>query len=300
MYNPSILQDRAFMLSKVRSFFSKRKIIEVDPPAITKCPAIDHNIALMKTYVIDDVVGYLHTSPEYCMKRLLSTYGFDIYFLGHVYRKNEIGQIHNPEFTMIEWYRKNISYENFLDEIVSLIKLFLPSVPIKKSSYRDLLYKHTNIDPINGSFSEILSFVKKHIDIQDESLTRDDLLNLILSHLIEPTLGQNELFILDEYPKTQAALAKIDEKKQIAERFEFYYKGIELANGFHELNDEKEQRSRLISNNKDKLPIDEKFLSSLNGIGDCYGVAVGFDRLMMLKHDLKSISESIPFSWEET
>lgn len=308
MYSREILLDRALCLKKARSFFSDRKYVEVDVPAITKHPSIDLHIEVMQTKVSDKETGYLHTSPEYLMKRLLSFGLGDIYYLGHVFRKNELGQIHNPEFTMAEWYRSNTSYENFLNEIVEFIQLFLPCSSFKRLSYRETFLKYTQMDYLTASKEELFNFAKKHIDI-DQMWDKDTLLNLILSHLIEPCLGRDELFILDSYPASQAALAKtkMAGDEEVAMRFEFYYNGIELANGFHELSCSKEQRRRFLqenekrkANQKKPLELDEKFLEALErGIGDCFGVAAGFDRLFMLKHKKKELKEVIPFSWEE-
>lgn len=218
---------------------------------------------------------------------------------------------HSPEFTMIEWYRKNISYEDFLQETLDLIDLFLPDLPHKQISFRKLFLKHTEIDYLTTTVSELLNFAKKHIDIENpEKWSKDDLIDLIMTHIIEPNLGENKLLILDQYPSSRAMLSKtkkISKDETVAERFEIYYKGIELANGFHELTDHVEQEKRLIQANLDRinagkksLPLDKNFLQALEkGIGDCYGVAVGFDRLMMLKCNKSNICEIMPFFWNE-
>ena len=219
---------------------------------------------------------------------------------------------HNPEFTLLEWYRKNITYEKFLKEVLELLSLFFKKkFSHSKKTYREIFLKYTKIDYVKAPLKTLREFIKKNINFNSplKNLDRDTLLNLILSTYIEPHLGKGEFFILDEYPETQAALAKIKIKKdvKVAKRFEIYFKGFELANGYHELTNHKEQKKRFLEINKEqkkrkkeKLPLDEKFLNSLKkGLGNCYGVAVGFDRLMMLRHKKKSIKEILPFSWEE-
>lgn len=303
-----LLENRATMLHLVRSFFFQKKVLEVDPPSISKNPSIDAYIEVMQTTVLDNEIGYLHTSPEYAMKRLLAQNSPDIYFLGHVFRKNEIGSYHNPEFTMIEWYRRNVTFDFFISEVIELIFLFLPKVPVEKLTYREVFLKFLDLDYTKASADDFLKIAKKNnLSLSNDlkSLDADGFLNLFMSSLIEPKLN-DKLYIIYDYPKTQAALAKtvIKDGIEVASRFEFYYQGMELANGFHELSDEKIQRQRLIEANqkrKEKLPLDEKFLASIKqGIGDTFGIAAGFDRLLMLKYNKKSINEVLPFGWQET
>jgi lysyl-tRNA synthetase class 2 len=313
VYNKKILEDRAKMFQKIRSFFSKKKILEVDCPVICKKPSIDLQIEPMQTKVLKNEIGFLHTSPEYLMKRLISKGIGDIYQLSHVFRKGEFGEKHNPEFTLLEWYRKNTSYKKFLEEVLELLSLFFKKkFSSSKKTYRETFFEYTKIDYVKASKKVLCNFIKKNINFNSslKNLDKDTLLNLILSTYIEPNLGKENFFILDEYPETQAALAKIKVKKdvKVAKRFEIFFKGFELANGYHELTNYKEQKKRFLDINKErekrkkeKLPLDEKFLNSLKkGLGNYYGVAVGFDRLMMLRHKKNSIKEILPFSWEET
>jgi lysyl-tRNA synthetase class 2 len=308
-----ILKDRSQMLLNIRAFFSKKNILEVDCPSLLKHPSIDTYIEVMKTEISKKKVFYLHTSPEFAMKKLLSKYNLDIFYLGHVFRKEEIGNLHSPEFTLIEWYRQNISYEKFLKELIDLINLFFKKkLPYKRSTYRKTFFKYTKIDYVKASKKTLFDFAKNHkkinLNISLKNLEKDDLLSIIISSLIEPHLGKDHLFALENYPASQAALAKtkILKDEKIAERFEIYYRGIELANGFHELTDPKEQRERFNKINKqrekkkkEKFSIDENFIKSLKNLKDCFGVAVGFDRLMMLRHKKNHIKDIIPFSIEE-
>ena len=303
-----ILRDRAAQFEKVRRFFSSKNVLEVDCPALTSGAPVDLHIDLFK--IEDATPRYLHSSPEYCMKRLLAEGIGDIYQLGHVYRMGEVGSRHNPEFTMAEWYRVGFSFEQMMEETAAFVKLFLGDLPVEFISYRDALIKYAGIDYTTTSAEALYELIlaKKipHYDtIQQEG--KDALLNLLLAELVEPNLGRGCMTLLGHYPSSQAALARvvIDRGVPVAERFEIYVEGIELANGYHELTDAKEQRARLEQANRERvahgkvpLPIDEFFLEALqSGVPDCSGVAVGVDRLMLLRHKKQELSAVIPFDW---
>lgn len=311
--NPKIqvLYDRGKMLAEARQFFHERNILEVDCPLITQAASVDAHIDLIHVKN-NDGWRYLHSSPEYGMKRLLAEGIGDIYQLAHVFREGEQSAKHNPEFTMAEWYRLGVSFEAMIAETIEFVRIFLGNLPYHVLSYREAFRTHLGIDYLYATNQELLSYVIKrgiipYPGIEEEG--KDSILNLLLGTFIEPKLGQNELCVLAYYPYTQAALAKtcLIDDELAAERFEIYYKGIELANGYHELADANEQRQRLKEANilranlgKTELPIDEHFLKALEkGLPECCGVAVGFDRLMMMRHDL-NIVDVIPFSWENT
>ncbi len=306
---PSILQDRASMLCEVRKFFSDRQVLEVDCPALVPFPAIDNNIDVMEVHLSNSEIAYLHTSPEYAMKRLIC-YGLkDIYQIAHVFRKGEIGSLHSPEFTMIEWYRLGKDYFSFIEETCCMINLFLGKIPCALISYQDAFQKYASLDPFEADQKTLIEKIKTakiSITSDLEIEKRDTLLQLILIHLIEPYFSKELLTILYEFPSSQAALAKTFQKDghAVAERFEIYFKGVELANGYHELCNAEELKNRFEEENicrieagKDPYPLDTHFLQALTSLPDCCGVAVGFDRLMMLKHNRKSIHEILPFSW---
>ncbi len=312
----NLLRDRAQMLAAARSFFAERHVLEVDCPLITRQASVDAHIDLIP--VKEGPIGqdsgwrYLHSSPEYGMKRLLAQGIGDIYQLAHVFRQGEQSPKHNPEFTMAEWYRLGISFEGMVAETIDFVRLLLGNLPYHILSYRDAFITYAGIDYVPASNQELLDYLASrdlipYAGIEQEG--KDALLNLILGAFIEPLLGKDELCVLAYYPATQAALAKTcrrDDDELVAERFEIYYRGVELANGYHELADAEEQRARLMEANafrqqlgKDTLPIDENFLKALQkGLPDACGVAVGFDRLMMLRHG-KDIAEIIPFGWDE-
>lgn len=307
----SILKDRAALLGKARAFFAERGVLEVDCPAISHASPIDLHIDVMTVSVNQSETGYLHTSPEYGMKRLLALGMGDIYQISHVYRAGEFGPLHNPEFTMAEWYRLGITFSELIEETLEFICLFLGDLPTSYLRYRDALIHYAGIDYIDASCSELLACAEKHaLGLPNDAKTwdKDTLLQLLVSFLVEPHLGKDRLDVLYDFPSTQAALARtkeLDEEK-VAMRFEVYYKGIELCNGYHELTDPIEQRNRLeqsvqarIAAGKDPLKIDEHFLRALEkGIPDCCGVAVGFDRLMLLRHNKDNLQDVLPFTWE--
>lgn len=305
-----VLRDRGHMLTAVRKFFHERNVLEVDCPLITQAASVDSHIDLIK--VEDGAYSrYLHSSPEYGMKRLIADGIGDIYQLAHVFRYGEQSLKHNPEFMMAEWYRLGIPFEAMISETIDFIRLFIGSLPYHILSYREIFQKYAQFDYLTISIEELHAYLCAHDIIPYEGIEKegkDALLNLILGSLIEPQLGQEELCVLAYYPASQAALAKTCQRgdETAAERFEVYYRGIELANGYHELADAKEQRTRLQEANvfrlqlgKEALPIDEHFLKALEkGLPDCCGVAVGFDRLMMLRHQ-RNIADVIPFVWSE-
>lgn len=289
----SKLKRRAALMGEVRHFFAQRGVIEVDTPILSPAAPIDPYIDIMEVDVGRGKVGYLHSSPEYELKKLLSAGSGDIYQLSHVFRQNEEGPLHRPEFMMIEWYRIGMDYFRFIEETVDLLRLFLGNLPFHLLTYRDAFQTRVGIDigrPVD--FAQVAR--AHHLELSQEAIhwDKDTWLTLLFSSLIEPSLGQEELCVITEYPASQAALSKTTHVAgmDVARRFEIYYRGIELANGFEELTDPIEQRRRFEQDNrrrvalgKKALPIDESFLAALEaGMPESCGVAVGFDRLVML------------------
>ncbi len=298
------------MLSNARLFLMEQGGIEVDCPILTAGASVDLHINLMPATFDQREIRYLHSSPEYGMKRLLAEGIGDIFQISHVFRDGECGFKHNPEFTMAEWYRVGIPFEQMIAETVDFIRLFLGDVPTSTISYRDALRKYAGFDYVQEDVSKLVKFMQaKGVEVYPDAVEegKDALLNLILGALVEPQLGMGELKVLAYYPSTQAALAQTYEQEGalVAERFEVYYRGVELANGYHELTDPIEQRKRFVEANqgrlslgKETLPLDESFLQALEkGIPDCCGVAVGFDRLMMLRHGAEKLAVVVPFDW---
>lgn len=304
----AILHDRAGMLFKAREFFAQRNVTEVDCPILSLVADIDTHINLITALYNQTETCYLHPSPEYGMKCLLSEGMGDIYQLSHVFRDGEYSQKHNPEFMMVEWYRHQMTFIDLIQETLEFIRLFLGDLPQTIVSYRETFQHFADFDYVKADKKDLLAYInaKKipiHANIEEDD--KDSLLNIILSFDIEPHLGKDELYVLAYYPSTQAALAKTlkNNDEEVAERFEVYYNGVELCNGYHELTDPVEQRNRINQANqarvklgKKALPVDENFLKALErGLPDSCGVAVGFDRLMMLRHQTNNLSDVIPF-----
>lgn len=309
----SILLDRALCLAKARQFFSQRGIIEVDCPLMGRSAPIDLHIDLFKALSSKGVCHYLHSSPEYFMKRLLSEGLTDIYQLAHVFRDEEMSKTHNHEFMMAEWYRKGFNLQEMIDETLDFISTFLGPHKVLQITYRQAFMKYLSIDYLKASSQELFDAIKSngiipYHGIMDEG--KDALLNLALGTLIEPHFEKEEFVVLTHFPASGAALAKKQfiEDEQVGLRFEVYFKGIELANGYLELLDANEQFERLEEANlkrqlqkKETLPIDRLFIEALKkGLPECSGVAVGFDRVMMLKTKAKTLKEVLPFAYDET
>lgn len=304
-----ILRDRAAMLARARAFFAGRNVTEVDCPILSQRACVDAHIDLVPATYANKTPCYMHSSPEYGMKRLISQGIGDIYQLSHVFRDGESGRKHNPEFMMAEWYRIGMPFETLIEETLDFIRLFLGDLPHTIISYREALKKYAGIDYVTATRDELITYIRQHNlashDLENEDT--DSLLNYILGMVVEPELGKDGLCGLAYYPSTQAALAQTRKRgdEKVAERFEVYYQGMELCNGYHELADPVEQRKRFEESNKMRLalgkaalPIDDLFLQALaSGFPDCCGVAVGFDRLMMLRHQAKMIDDVIPFHW---
>ncbi|MBI3429999.1 MAG: EF-P lysine aminoacylase GenX [Actinobacteria bacterium] len=300
------LTDRARLLAAVRSFFAERNVLEVDVCALSRHAPIALNIDVIDAHVSDKERGFLHTSPEYAMKRLLATGSGDIYFLGHVFRKGEIGRLHNPEFTMAEWYRLGFTLSQLMEETCQFLFLFFSPLPIRRLSYRDAFTQYLSLNYTEAPLSHLQQLASPYLPSDTTHWDRSHYLHLLLSHFIEPHLGQSELTLLTDYPPSEAALActTIRNQELVAERFEIYYQGVELANGYHELVDPIELRRRFHEDNeqraaigKEAYPLDEAFLSALPQMPDCCGVSVGFDRALMLRNQKRSLSEILPFTW---
>jgi elongation factor P--(R)-beta-lysine ligase len=306
----TVLQDRAFMMAQARAFFAARNVVEVDCPILTRGASVDSHIDLLPACYAGCETRYMHSSPEFGMKRLLADGMGDIYQLSHVFRDGESSSKHNPEFMMAEWYRLGMSFETLIEETLDFVRLFLGPLPGQIITYREAFIKYAGFDYVHATIPFLLQYLHKrdihpYAGIENEG--KDAHLNIILGAFIEPHLGNGELSVLSHYPSTQAALAQTrwHGDEQVAERFEIYYNGLELANGYHELTNASEQRKRFEEANrarkslkKNELPIDEAFLAALEkGMPDCCGVAVGFDRLMMLRHGTSQIGDVIPFVW---
>jgi len=304
-----VFLQRFQIIREIRKFLENKGFLEVETPMLQPMAGGASANPFKTYYEALSSEMFMRIAPELYLKRLLVG-GFEkVYELNRNFRNEGMSRRHNPEFTMIEWYRKDISFSSFLDEVIALISLFLPSLPVKIASYRETFCTFTQIDYINVSNEDLYLYIQKNIpisfDIKD--FDKDDLLHLIFSHVVEPHLGKNEFFVLTDFPASQAALSKIIQKgdEKVAKRFEVFYECIELANGYHELIDPIEQKNRLIKENEERVKrgkksysIDEKFIHALENMGDYHGVSIGFDRLMMLKNNCNDIDQVLSFSWK--
>lgn len=308
---PAALRRRAEALAITRAFFRERNVLEVETPALVNAPVSDVNLGSVRV----DVPGiptplWLHTSPEYAMKRLLAAGSGDIYQVCRVYRGAERGRQHNPEFTMLEWYRLGFSLETLMLEVAALVRELLgAALPVEHVSYQDALRQHAGLDPFHEDLTPLRTAARElGLDATiAQNTERDELLDLVVGAKVGPALGSNSLTFLHRYPASQAALARLDPADpRVALRFELYYRGIELANGYHELASGAEQRARFAQDNRQRaargLPaasIDPRLLAALDaGLPDCAGVALGFDRVLMLATGATTIDEVLAFPVE--
>jgi elongation factor P--(R)-beta-lysine ligase len=310
--NLAALRRRAAALRTTREFFAARKVLEVETPALVNAPVSDVNLGSVRVEVPGrDAPLFLHTSPEYTMKRLLAAGSGDIYQVCHVFRGFERGRQHNPEFTMLEWYRLGFSLEDLMREVADLVRELLgsPQLPVEFLSYRSALQRHAGFDPLDADIAQLqkaaleLGLAADHA----RAAGRDELLDLIVGSRVGPVLGKDALTFIHRYPASQAALARLDaDDPRVALRFELYHRGVELANGYHELSSGAEQRLRFAADQQARksrgLPtfaLDAHLLSALDaGLPDCAGVALGFDRVLMLAHDATNIDDVIAFPVE--
>jgi lysyl-tRNA synthetase class 2 len=312
-WNPSAtlgaLELRARMLRTAREYFAATRALEVETPTLSRAAVTDIHLA---SIAADSAGGkrYLHTSPEYAMKRLLAAGCGDIYQIARVYREGEAGRYHNPEFTMIEWYRLGIDHHALMVDVEQFISALLPahrsSERAERVSYRDIVQLHAGIDALDDPTGALIAaLTHAGIDVPNGlERNRDACLDLIMSTVVGPKLGRERLTFVHDFPASQAALARV--QGRVAARFEAYLDGLELANGFHELIDAREQRKRFEADNLERLsrglpamPIDEQFLAALeHGLPPCAGVALGFDRLVMCALEAKHIDEVLAFPFD--
>lgn len=293
------LKARAEILATIREFFRLRGVLEVETPVLSLATVTDpHLSSLTCQYTLagDSQAStlYLQTSPEYAMKRLLAAGSGPIYQITKAFRDDPQGRYHNPEFTMLEWYRPGFTHRDLMIEMDALLRKVLRCEIAHCVCYQDLFEQYCGFDPHEASVDGLRAYAQsQELNIHQPEHIKEvtTWLQLIMHHVIEPHLGfdHSPVFVSD-FPAAQAALAKIDPgPPAIAERFEVYWRGMELANGFHELLDVDEQRARLLTDNAwrkanglREMPIDDRFLAALeHGLPACAGVALGIDRLVM-------------------
>ena len=304
------LLTRAKLIEEIRRFFTDRGLLEVETPVLSEFGVTDVHLATFSTEFISPFGDlsktlWLSTSPEYHMKRLLAAGSGPIFQIGKVFRNEEAVNRHNPEFTMLEWYRPHFDMYRLINEVDDLLQQILECPPAESMSYQFAFQQYVGLDPLSADLSELVEKAKKYQLMGAENESRDTLLQFLFSAVVEPQIGQEAPVVVYHFPASQAALAQISsEDLRVAERFEFYYKGLELANGFHELSDAREQLRRFQQDNLQRekmgLPvraIDTRLLSALQaGIPNCSGVALGVDRLLMIAMGAEHIKEVISFA----
>jgi len=301
------VRRRARLYHDIRQFFAEREVLEVETPILSAGCVPEPTIEPFYTHYHgpNSKRLFLQTSPELAMKRLLAAGYGALFQISKVFRDGEAGRWHNPEFTLLEWYRPGFNQHDLIQEVDELLQTLLHCPPAEHLTYCALFKQHTGLHPLDSPLSTLQDYAAQ-FDIQNpHQLERDTCLQLILSHQIEPQLGQLCPTVITDFPASQAALArKRADNPQWAERFEVYWQGIELANGFYELTDFVEQRERFEQElatrrrqNAPTYPLDEHFLAALEaGLPDCAGVALGLDRLLMLMIGATHIQEVLTFS----
>jgi lysyl-tRNA synthetase class 2 len=288
------LRRRAALLAQIRAFFAARAVLEVDTPLLGPAPSSDPQQQCLDVAVPGIGRCYLQPSPEFAMKRLLAAGSGSIYQVCKAFRAGEHGARHRTEFTLVEWYRVDVGYRALMDEVQSLVCGLLQRPAARAFSYRELFRRHAAVDPLTDSDQALWRRVSAAGIEPSAALRgagRDAALDILLTRLVEPAIAPLGAVFVYDYPASQAALARLrPDQPGLAERFELYVDGIELANGFTELADADEQRRRFEADNHARqarglptVPLDEGLLAALrHGLPDCAGVALGFDRLLML------------------
>lgn len=306
------LLKRAEIIREIRQFFSDRGILEVETPVLSEFSVTDVHLSTFNTQFLSPFSSeaktlHLMTSPEYHMKRLLAAGSGAIFQLCKVFRNEEAGKRHNPEFTMLEWYRPHFDMYRLINEVDDLLQQILDCPPAESFSYQFVFQTYVGLDPLSATKAQLVEKARKHGFPCEDDENRDTLLQFLFSEIVEANIGKDRPTAVYHFPSTQAALAQVSsEDHRVAERFEFYYKGLELANGFHELSDAKEQIRRFQQDNveREKMglapqQLDTRFLAALQaGIPNCSGVALGVDRLLMIALNAERIEEVMSFGVE--
>lgn len=326
------LKQRAQILATIRQFFDQRNVLEVETPSLSRATITDPYLNALATKHTEPGAStsnilYLQTSPEYAMKRLLSAGSGDIFQLCKSFRDDEVGAHHNPEFTMLEWYRLGFSMQDLIDEVGQLLVKVLPISKVEQFTYCELFEHYCNFSPLTASIESILICCEKvglvgymasieqqlkqqnpskALQAEQLSLLKDSALQVLFNQEIEPHIGKEIPAVVSHFPASQASLATLAEDGLSAHRFEVYFKGLELANGFNELQDATTQKNRFLADNEKRktlgLPekeIDAHFIAALEaGLPACSGVALGVDRLIMLALNKQNIKDVLSFNYD--
>lgn len=308
----ALLHLRAELYQTIRLFFAEKNVLEVDTPVLSNAASCDVNLDSFSSYLVDNAQEtqrlYLQTSPEFSMKRLLASGSGSIYQIAKSFRRGESGRFHNPEFTLLEWYRVSFSMADLIEEMVELLMMcFNENLAFRTVSYGQLFQQFTGLTPHSANLNELMTYASEQGNPEAVNICGGSLANgldYVFSQYIQPKLKTNVVYFVTDYPVCMAMLAKIsDAEPKVAKRFEVYFKGVELANGYEELTDWQQQKERfqqeLVERERDGLepvPMDINLLAALEcGLPACSGVALGLDRLLMLMTDAASIDDVLTF-----
>lgn len=304
----AVLRARAGFYRVIRGYFEARGVLEVETPILSAAATVDPHIDSFATTGGTQPL-YLQTSPEFAMKRLLAAGSGAVYQIARVFRREEAGRHHNPEFSMLEWYRPGWDHRQLMDEVEALLRAAGVAAEggWERLSYRDAFQRHAGLDPFGASLQQLREACGRHVQLDGALRTeteRDVYLDLLMSAAVGPRLGPESPSFLYDFPASQAALARVrPDDPPVAERFELFWQGIELANGFHELTDAAEQRRRFEQDRARRQaqgceapPYDAHLIAALEaGMPACAGVALGLDRVLMLLLGLSSVADSLAF-----
>ncbi len=314
------LRLRARLYATIRAFFAGRDVLEVDTPVLSVAGNTDANIESFSLEFSGRTDGaprtrWLRTSPEFALKRLLAAGVGDCYELGRVFRNGEAGGRHNPEFTMLEWYRVGWDHRRLIGETVELVQAALALVgrtaSVTTTTFHDLYRERLGLDPFTASDAELRAALGD-VEIDPTGLNRDDWLDLLMTHRLQPGFDRDAILVLRDYPASQCALAKIragqGNEPAVAERFELYLGALELANGYHELTDADEQRGRFLRDHALRArrgavqpSLDDGLLAAMAfGLPACAGVAVGVERLLMAMTGTERIADVLAFDFSSS
>lgn len=301
------------MLAAIRNHFAMAGVLEVETPLLGQTAGTDPALEPLRTRYTGPGAAagrtlFLQTSPEFAMKRLLAAGSGAIYQVCKAFRDGEAGPLHSPEFTLLEWYRPGWDAPALIDEVATLTRLALerPDLPVQRRPYAEVFREATGLDPSRAEVGELARYAAGHGLSPDlAGLDRDAWLDLLWSHRVQPGLGPEQLCFVTDYPASQAALARLNPDGRSAARFELFHRGVELANGFHELTDAAEQGARFEADNCRRralglapVPVDRRLLEAMEegGLPDCSGVALGLDRLLMLRLGRSDLDQVLAFA----
>ncbi|HWY23575.1 MAG TPA: EF-P lysine aminoacylase EpmA [Nevskia sp.] len=308
----AVLRARARLYGAIRHYFEARQVLEIETPILSAAATVDPNIDSFSSREPGGRQWWLQTSPEFAMKRLLAAGSGPIYQIARVFRREEAGRHHNPEFSMLEWYRPGWDHRALMDEVEALLRAAgVPGGPVwERLTYGEAFLRHAGLDPFAASLEQLRQTCTRNLNLSGALLQtqdRDVYLDLLMSGVVGPRLGPEAPAFLYDFPASQAALARVRPgEPPLAERFELFWQGIELANGFHELTDAAEQRRRFeqdrarrMAEGREAPPYDARMVAALEaGLPDCAGVALGLDRLLMLMLDLPALGDTLAFDAE--